>query len=287
MGDGAPAHVGNIVAELELHRKSIADVVAAVSNALQGAFSPSGSKLPTIEPDFDELEDEDDDDASATGWSDDETPLDVGGDSQLADDTALSKAKRRELLRLLRYDLRQAKSAGFRIGVMGDAKHGVDLFISLGIRISRLELSNEAMTAWRLDGTKYLIVLIQYNGCYKDYGHLTSDGNGYHAQKSIKLCVGTAANYKPTAYEARAAFTQTSMQGTHVIGGQHGLEPTDGQNARTRSFEGIFISGPLNELLNTRLVQLLAYRAKFGCGWDGAELYYNSETPAFSVRVDF
>lgn len=231
---------------------------------------------------------DDDSDVSVGGW---EEPLeyypesgavDGEGDSQMDDfsqDPQHTANTRKLLHDVLRKDLRGAKAAGFKVGVLGDWKGGMDLYVCIGIRVSKLGISDEAIAAWKLDRRKYLILLIHYSANYQPLERLTGESGGYHVKKSVEMCVGTATRYKPTHHEAMGAFSKISSMGKtqQVVGVESGeLEasaaPVDESNED--GFQGIFISRPLNELLNSRLIQLVKYRVQLGFGWDGAESYY-------------
>lgn len=168
------------------------------------------------------------------------------------------------------------------------ANHGA---VTLGIRVGKLGISEEAITAWKLDRKKYFIVLIHYSNYYQNLTRISGEVGGYHVKKSIDLCVGQATRYKPTLKEAITAFSKVSAAERYALihnGVRDGLESEADREKRIKpdgDFEGIFISGPLNQLLNTNLVPLLKYRLHYGFGWDGAELYYNSE-PSNSVGTE-
>lgn len=239
-----------------------------------------------------EYGEEDEDDASVGGWDDDyqvdSGNVDGEGDSQMNDfsQDPQNTVNTRKLRAALRNDLRRAKEAGFKIGVLGDHQGGMDLYVSLGIRVSKLGISDEAISAWRLDRRKYLILLIHYSSFYQSLEKLTGEGGGYHVKRSVEMCVGTATRYKPTFLEAIGAFSKISaMESTQQFFGAEGgnLEAgsTTDDKMNEDGFHGVFISRPLNELLNSRLVQLVKYRVQLGFGWDGAESYYLGEqTPS-------
>lgn len=226
-------------------------------------------------------EEEESDDGSVGGWSDDE--VDTDGDSQMvlpgcSDNSEAHAAARKAAVEALRTDIKAAKQAGFRVGVLGDYKTGgMELYVSIAIRVSKLGISDEAMSAWKLDRTKYFVVLMHYTQGYKGLDKLTRD-IGYHTRRGVEICVGVHARYKPTIQQAIAAFSKVRYEGDgdHVIATKDGLE-TESQAAEEKDpqLESMFLSGPLHELLNTRLAQLLKYRMDFGFSWDGAELYYN------------
>jgi ubiquitin-conjugating enzyme E2 Q len=282
-----PAYASEALQGLDLGSLDLEKTIRKVEERLFKALAAEDASDDENEDGY--LEEADDwDDASVGGWSDDELhsagrTTSMGGDQ--GSDSPHTAETRKRLFRDLRNDLRQAKEAGFKVGVLGDYKGGMNFFVSLGIRVGKLGISEEAITAWKLDRKKYFIVLIHYSNFYQNMTRLSGDMGGYHVRKGVDLCVGTASRYKPTLQEAITAFSKVSnndLQGAQAFGTANGVETDEEVEAETQregDFSGIFISGPLNQLLNTGLVPLLKYRLQYGFGWDGAELFYNSKSP--------
>lgn len=275
-------------------------LLAAVSRSLSKAMGNSGledsvdsdvsmedNEFENSDEDFQNEEDDidEEDDLSIGGWEEDyQNP--VGRVPQLSSPEKdefsqenLSPTEARRLREAFRRDLRSAKMAGFKIGVLGDYRGGMDLYVSLGIRVSKLGISNEAIDAWKLDKRKYFILLIHYSSYYQTLEKLTGESGGYHAKKSVELCVGTATRYKPTLLEAIGAFSKISAFDSTQASSNGSKEGDNGEGVTEEishedGFRGVFISRPLNELLNSRLIQLVKYRIQHGFGWDGAERYY-------------
>lgn len=268
----------------------ISTISSCLSKAMDTAASPfMASTDSDIEMGESSGEYNDDSDVSVGGWDEpleyyhtESENVDGENDSHAGEDPQ-NAASTRKLRAALKNDLRGAKAAGFKVGVLGDWKGGMDLYVSLGIRVSKLGISDEAIAAWRLDKRKYLILLIHYSAFYHSLERLAGESGGYHVKRSVEMCVGTATRYKPTYLEAMGAFSKISSMGNteQVVGGEGGeLEEagaaTQGQSNED-GFQGIFVSRPLNELLNSRLIQLVRYRIQLGFGWDGAESYYAGE----------
>ena len=177
----------------------------------------------------------------------------------------------------VRSDLRVAKEAGFKVGHLGPLlDHGEDSFVSVSCRIAKLGISDEAMQAWHLDRRQYLIFLIHYTEGYKPLEYLVAK-EASHGLGTIEMRVGVSYRYKPTLTQAIAAFSQISKnEGNSSLG--HSAASSTTQQDKPQShdgFDGLFISRPLNELVNKRLVILLKSRLDLGIGWGGAEKFYN------------
>lgn len=168
----------------------------------------------------------------------------------------------------VRSDLRTVKEAGFKAGHIGLLLHGSDsCYVSVSCRISKLGISEEAMEAWNIEPTQYLILLIQYPNGYKDLDTL----NGYEnfvARQYVAMRVGVSSTYKPTMQEAIRAFAKMNKEEKDADSADHADQLTEG-------FRDVFISQPINALLNERLITLIKYRC-MGMSWKGSEDFYNS-----------
>ena len=310
----APAYAARALEGLSLDSLNLQQAIKKISGKLEKALASdghddkyqagqhrrpvaSGGSRPDVDGDGDDDDDDDDDgdngddddddddDGSVGGWSDDDETLDVDADGQIMEGPGATgperMAKRAALTKELRSDLRQARAAGFKVGVLGDWRGGVNFYVTLGVRIAKLGISDEAMNAWKLDRTKYFILLIHYSNYYQPLDRLIGDIGGYHAKKGVELFVGTAEHYKPTLQEAINSFSTVSTTvvspGEHIIGTADGVETeADSEKKDDGTFSGVFISGPLNELLNSMALNILKYRINYGFPWEGAELYYGS-----------
>ena len=176
----------------------------------------------------------------------------------------------------IRADLRAAKSAGFRVGYLGSLlNHGRDCFVTVSCRIAKLGISDEALQAWHLNKEQYLVLIIHYMAGYRSMDQLVGEDPSYN-RLNIEMRVGTSQKYKISLQEALDVFSQIKSkehQEFKVIAEELTKEST-AQGAED-SLHDFFISRPLNDLLNIRLLALLKYRIAMGMPWDGAEAFYN------------
>ena len=166
----------------------------------------------------------------------------------------------------LQYDLRKAKGAGFRVSHVGNLINGgKDGFVMLSIRVSKLGISEEALDAWHMDPTQYFLILIRYTSGYQTFDDLI--GN---APCNVQVRVGLSATYKVTIDEAIEAFAklEDKSKTDKLLKKAH-----DG--SEKRGLRRLFIGGPLEELLNDRLILLVRYRMAMGFPWLGAEEFFN------------
>jgi ubiquitin-conjugating enzyme E2 Q len=268
--DSAPAHVGQILNKLpNTFGLSLADLLETVVKAF--TEGQDGDAL-MQDSQYDGLSEDDDDDDD--GYSEDEM---FGGDRKSSlkiSSTAhfASSSTGSAMLRdRIRSDLKAAKAAGFKVGHQGPLLEGQNSYISTSIRISKLGISDEAMQAWQLEPSDYLILVIQYPGGYLSL----DDVNGCDpssARKAVSFRVGLSSRYKPTLQEAITAFTKLSVD-DEARQKREQIEQAKTEN-HPQGFRDAFISRPLNELLNDRLATILKYRL-IGMPWTGAEEFYN------------
>jgi ubiquitin-conjugating enzyme E2 Q len=170
--------------------------------------------------------------------------------------SAISETDEKDLLKTLRCDLRAVKNAGLKVGYLGTLTGAI--IVSVSCRIGRLGISEEAMRAWNVRASEYLVLLIRYPGTYVHFQKLLALGNAKYS--AIQFHVGLCDSYKPTAEDAIRAF-----QGDFTLP-EEGLSGT----ARLRS---LFIEQPLDSLLNERFLRIMELRYHLGLSWTGAELY--------------
>lgn len=174
------------------------------------------------------------------------------------------------LNRRIRQDIRLAKEAGFRVGHLGTLLNGgKDAFVTISIRVSKLGISEEALQAWHMDPSHYFVILIRYTDGYKSLDHILRRGK---SNDDVKFRVGLNQRYKIPIEEATAAFALLGNQGKTKK-----LDVTGSSipGSESRRLGRLFIGGPLEELLNERLMSLIEYRMVMGLGWGGAEEFYN------------
>ena len=193
----------------------------------------------------------------------------------------------------VRSDIRALKEAGFRVGLLGDLLHaGQNCFLTVSRRTAKLGISDEAIQAWHLDRKQYIVLLVHYNAGYRTLDTLTAEEPS-RCRSVIEMRVGISSKYKISYTEAVNAFSQVNDKDKE----KQKLDPKSGQKTKTAlktrsddkpstsigdveeqplgGFHGLFISRPLDELLNDRLLPVIRYRMAMDLSWSGAEDYYN------------
>jgi ubiquitin-conjugating enzyme E2 Q len=174
----------------------------------------------------------------------------------------------------IRRDLLTAKCEGFKVGYLGSLMEGLGCYVTLSVRIAKLGISEEAMQAWQLEPSEYLVAIFHYPTGYKSMDDLKSY-DASQAKRSFGIRIGISTTYKPTIQEAIQAFTVLSKDEEKR---REASQANDSQQLVTspRGFRNSFISRPLNELLEQRFHFLLKYRYS-GMPWSGAETFHNDQ----------
>ncbi|KAF2116221.1 hypothetical protein BDV96DRAFT_491785 [Lophiotrema nucula] len=276
--DDAPSSVASALSDISdsATAKTVLQVLELVSRKLESTDADGDKQMLDSQADFgdSEMEDEDEDD-------DDFGEDEYFPDDDLAPKVALGKqdngstpegfTKPTSAFRhRIRSDLLTAKAHGFKVGHLGGLMDGLGSYVSLSIRIAKLGISQEAMRAWQVEPTEYLILIFQYPNGYKSMDSMKAY-DPHTARRNFEMRVGISTSYKPTMQEAIQAFTILSKDEEKR---RETESQTESQNAHHKGFRNSFISRPLNELLRERFPALIHYRYN-GMPWHGAEAFYN------------
>jgi ubiquitin-conjugating enzyme E2 Q len=175
------------------------------------------------------------------------------------------------ILRRIKLDLRSARDAGCRVGVLDGLQPSSRSHVfSLSIRASELGLSLEALEAWDVNITDHIILLVRVEGSYP-----------YAEQLLEKPCVdfnvdfrfGKGTKYKPSPAQARAAFlTEASRKHSASEIKAQTLEDDQG-----RTFEKTFISNSLEQFMNEQCLPMTKLRLQnLASSWDDANEHFRS-----------
>lgn len=286
-GEEAPLYVSEALSNVRrTNGKTVYELLDIVSATLARLTQDQDgdTDMPDSQLDLQDASDEDDDDVYG---SDDESFI-TGGDrvhttpfAQPTSGTKIRTADRHFRARI-RADLVKAKSAGFKVGVLGHILDGFNAFVTVSVRMSKLGISEEAMEAWQVDPKDFLILIVQYPNGYKTNEELQSF-DSLRLAPNLGMRVVAGKRYKPTLQEAIKAFTVAKK------GGRDSLAPSDIPSSQDVVDEGsireTFISKPLIGLLQDRLVPILRFRSA-GMGWSGAEEMYQQHASAGANPAD-
>ena len=185
-----------------------------------------------------------------------------------------------EFRKRIRSDLRTAKAAGFKVGYLGGLIEGGSCFVSVSCRIAKLGISEEAMQAWQVRPSEYLVVIMSYPNGYKNMSDMETFDN-VASRRQFGVRIGICTTYKPTMHEAIQAFAQLSRE-EELMREKNQKKDAEWQSEDSsvpKGFRNSFISHPLHDLLENRFPQLLKFRYN-GMSWNGAEEFYHDSLGA-------
>ncbi|KAI0124461.1 hypothetical protein F4776DRAFT_629828 [Hypoxylon sp. NC0597] len=166
------------------------------------------------------------------------------------------------LLNRLRQDLLSVHQAGFHAGkASGFGGSGFNDIISISLRARELCLSKETREAWYLAPSDYIVLLIRYGREYTTVDDIMKkDPTGCKVSFRLRKC----SKKKPSHQQANAAFSsdlaQNNSEGTQE-------DPV---------LSDIWISRPIEELLNSEFLMMLKFKKNNGCSWDSAKENWRS-----------
>ena len=266
--DNASKDVAHIIDRLgQPGCMTINQFLSHVSDALSGSTDIESDAESLQDHDPDDDEDEEDDEYIYGGGLEtaDSTPAFAMPTKTIRANSSSTFQSR------IRSDLKLAHQAGFKVSCFGGLFENYQCVVSLSISARKLGISEEAMQAWRIEPSDYIILLIQYKEGYKTKDELTLlPASSVSAH--LEMRVGASKHYKPTQEQVNNAF---NAKGSSIT-----------QDCGTTQFRGTFISKPLRDLLSERLIPVVRFRGA-GMSWQGAEDSYRMRQtdPGADVNV--
>ncbi|KAL5347417.1 hypothetical protein ACLOAV_007729 [Pseudogymnoascus australis] len=238
---------------------------------MTGSFQDDHATHPGYggQEDGEDEEDDEDDEDDDNDWSPGSPFSDIFMSSTKV---TLDPSILRAIQARIRQDALRAKLAGFRVGILaGMRAESLDSILSVSIKVSHLGLSEQAIEAWDLEPRQYIVLLIRYAGPYVTFQKVMDTGV---RQLQVEFRLGVSNYYKPCLSDAVAAFSTSRLQAPNILSSTMDLgeDPTETED---RKFHALFISSPMNQLINDRFLSLLKIRKNEGLGWEGAKHVYN------------
>ncbi|KAJ3056080.1 hypothetical protein HK097_008208 [Rhizophlyctis rosea] len=228
-------------------------------------------------------EDDDEDEAAEYSAASDEDAMDEDDLDRLmySHHTGALPAKRDVLLR----DRAQMVEMGYLyVGYLTHAaEDGFILYNSIPVAtlLEKNLLTADQCDAWNLSQSAFIVTLMKFEPEYVDV--MSSKGNNYikglrmnaesesgiyDKQPSVNFRVLASDKAQVATKDAQAAFQAitANTQGSHALPGVKIEEAT--------SLTQFMLSWTLSDLLNSRFLQILAYRLEYQLEWAGAEYVY-------------
>ena len=169
------------------------------------------------------------------------------------------------LLQRIRRDLRKVKHAGYKVGLLDSfGRTSATGTVSISIRIDKLALSDEAMEAWDVKPSEYVVLLLRFE---KQYDPLEQIVHQAAAHTEVKFRIGKCNKYKPLLSQALHSFAESNRPVTQE---EDADQKVGGEAGEPAKFEKLFISNSLDQFLCDSLVSLLKLREALGLSWEEA-----------------
>ncbi|PLB38650.1 putative ubiquitin conjugating enzyme [Aspergillus candidus] len=251
VGDAAPYAVLEAILDRQpsYNGREVSDFLVFISQCIEHAILVSKMGNDHAPPGSQILIDEDDSEDGVY-----ETDSEGG-------DIITTKVERGSVRKALRLELRAAKAAGFKVGCLGDVEGAV--IISIACRVSKLGISPEALHAWNVLASEYLVLLIRYPEGYMGFEKMMCSSAGGLGQ--VQFHIGLCEFYKPSLQVAQEAFLG------HEIGQDSNCKQRKQNVGRLLK---PFVAGKsMKDLLNSRLVDMIKFRLEYGYTWTGVEKF--------------
>jgi ubiquitin-protein ligase len=224
------------------------------------------------EPDEEEYDYEDDQEDDDGDWGSD--PVRASSNVSIRLDEPMPAAQK-QALRRLKQDAQTTRRAGFRVGALnGFGTSNNRGILSISIRVNKLDLSEDALEAWGIRGTDYVVLLLRYEAGYVPLETILERAA---INSSVEYRIGLSQRYKPSATEAQAAFADKMQTQRDPMA----------SNER-EGFRRMHVSISLNQFLNETFVSLVKLRMKHKTDWDGAnEIFIGRSGLGSKDEMDF
>lgn len=178
--------------------------------------------------------------------------------------TPALRSDQKPLLKRIRRDLRQVKQAGYKVGLL-DAfgQTSTTGLASISIRIDKLALSDEAMEAWDVQPSDYVVLLLRFPRPYDPLERVLDQAA---AHTDVQFRVGKCNKYKPSLTQALGAFAESNRH----LGAKDANSGPENTEHSEAAFEKLFISNSLDQYLGESFVSLLKLRETRALNWDAA-----------------
>lgn len=218
--DEAPPQIGKLLddAMVSTAGRRIEDFLRATSRSLCNSLDSTNQTGGDGEGDHvvGDVDMEVDDQSSSRASDDSDTSLqfDYGDEDDfgLNDKTLHGLGTKTDdaTLRQIRQDFRIARDAGFKVGkICGVEEISASSIMTMSVKISKLDLSEETHTAWNLEPSDYLVLLMKYSGGYVSFEEaLETPAERIHLDFRLRKC----STYRPTIEDAIEAFSPANQR---------------------------------------------------------------------------
>lgn len=181
------------------------------------------------------------------------------------------------VLSKIKRDLRKAREAGVKVGILQGVQPSAQTHVfSLSLRAGSLGVSDEALEAWDVDPSDYVVLVIRVEEPYPSAAKVASDpSSSFH----ISYRFGKCSKYKPSLRSVQSAFNLT-FDGSKT-------DSLVQETEENSNFKKVFISASLEMFMQENFLALFKLRLTGSPSWDDAndrlkDLFYKASGVAES-----
>lgn len=245
--------------------QNVLESIRDLSTRLVRALSPTDHDGDIRMHADDNNSDADDDDFFDGEYGDDDDAFGISSD-RVAFGERLGSKMAAGVLKKIKQDLRKARHAGAKVGILSGVEHGArSHLLSLSIHATKLGVPEETLEAWDVEPSDYIVLLLNLEEPYPAAARLdTQSCDSYH----VDFRFGKCRRYKPTLDSAQRAFN-ANIQQTAATDSPKTAKPAQPSDDG-RHFKKLFISNSLEQYMNEYFLYLFKLRLNGVSSWDEA-----------------
>ncbi|KAJ4019136.1 hypothetical protein NW752_004875 [Fusarium irregulare] len=246
--------------------KSVTDVIALISNRLTKKLEASSQLDGHISHEDSTTSDIDDDEESfyETEFDDmDIDPIPEREPSLHNEDPSTAVAAAAAITGRLKRHLREARSEGYHLWIpVEDREHGGLHKFSLSIHASKLKIPEEALEAWGLNPSDYVVMMFKLTSEYPLLSTFLEPSD----RSIIQFSFGKCTSPNPSSISATRVFEGDDPESAD--------EEIKSRDESSSPFLPLCMSLSFDTLLNKEFPKLLRLRLSEGISWDQAQELY-------------
>ena len=255
--------------------KSVTDVIALISNTLTKKLESSSQFDGVISHEDATTSDSDEESFYETEFDDmDIDPIPAREPSLHNKDPSVAVAAAAITGRLKRH-LREARSEGYHLWIpVEDRGHGGLRNFSLSIHASKLKIPEEALEAWGLNPSDYVVMMFKLTSEYPLLSTFLEPSD----RSTIKFSFGKCTSPNPSSISVTRLFEGDDLESAG--------EEIKSRDEYSSPFLPLCMSLSFDTLLNKEFPKLLRLRLSEGVSWDQAqELYAELSTGTHDMNA--
>ena len=246
--------------------KSVTDVIALISNRLTKKLEASSQLDGHISHEDSTTSDIDDDEESFYEIEFDDIdidPIPAREPSLCNEDPSAAVAAAAAITGRLKRHLREARSEGYHLWIpVEDREHGGLHKFSLSIHASKLKIPEEALEAWGLNPSDYVVMMFKLTSEYPLLSTFLEPSD----RSIIQFSFGKCTSPNPSSISATRLFEGDDPESAD--------EEIKSRDASSSPFLPLCMSLSFDTLLNKEFPKLLRLRLSEGISWDQAQELY-------------